>query len=67
MRIFQTLEGSSNSAVPGSQTWLRNLYEPLVEMGHDVVLFSATAGRLAMQHNDSEARARYSQKLLDIM
>lgn len=65
MRIFQVLEDSSNAVVPGSQTWHRNLYEPLVEMGHDVVLFSVTEGREAMQRNDAAARARFSQKLLD--
>lgn len=65
MRIFQVLEGSTNAAVPGSQTWYRNLYEPLVEMGHEVVLFSAEEGRVAMQRNDAQARAAFSQKLLD--
>ena len=65
MRIFQVIEGSSNSTVPGSQTWYRNLYEPLVDMGHEVVLFSATEGRLAMQHNDVFSRVAFSQKLLD--
>jgi hypothetical protein len=65
MRIFQVLEETSNAYVPGSQTWHRNLYEPLVEMGHDVMLFSVTEGRLAMQRNDASARARFSQKLLD--
>jgi spore maturation protein CgeB len=65
MRIFQVLEGSTNAAVPGNQTWHRNLYEPLVEMGHEVVLFSAKEGRLAMQRNDAQGRAAFSQKLLD--
>lgn len=65
MRIFQVLEGSTNAAVPGNQTWYRNLYEPLVDMGHEVVLFSVTEGRLAMQRNDAQARAAFSQKLLD--
>jgi spore maturation protein CgeB len=65
MRIFQVLEGSSNAAVPGSRTWHRNLYEPLVEMEHEVVPFSATEGRLAMQRNNTQGRARFSQKLLD--
>lgn len=66
MRIFQVLESSSNSAVSGSQTWHRNLYEPLIEMGHEVVLFSAAEGRSAMRHNDASARARFSQELLDL-
>lgn len=65
MRIFQVLDGSANSAVPDSQTWHRNLYEPLVEMGHEVVLFPAQEGVLAMQYNDPQARAAFSQKLLD--
>ena len=38
MRVFQVLAATGNVNVPGSQVWLRNLYEPLVEMGHDVVL-----------------------------
>lgn len=65
MRIFQVIEGASNEAVAGSQTWYRNLYEPLIEMGHDVCLFASTEGRIAMQRNDSAARAVFSQKLLD--
>lgn len=65
MRIFQVLEGSANAAVPGSQTWHRNLYEPLVEMGHEVVLFDVREGKWAMQRNDAQARAAFSQKLLD--
>ncbi len=65
MRIYQVLEGSTNPAVPGSQTWHRNLYEPLLELGHEVVLFDALAGRLAMQRKDAHGRALFSQKLLD--
>lgn len=34
-------------------------------MGHEVVLFSAEEGRLAMQRNDGQARAAFSQKLVD--
>ena len=65
MRIFQAVESSTNSAVPGNQTWRRNLYEPLVEMGHEVFFFSVTEGLLAMQRNDQHGCARFSQKLLD--
>jgi len=66
VRIFQVLEGSTNSAVSGNQTWYRNLYEPLVELGHEVVLLSTQEGRLAMRHNDVQKRATFSEKLLDI-
>lgn len=65
MRIFQVLEESANVSAPGNKTWLRNLYEPLVEMGHEVLLFSVTEGRMAMQHKDGQARACFSQNLLD--
>lgn len=65
MRIFQVLRATANSSVPGNRTWYRNLYEPLVEMGHDVFLFSAQEGKRAMTHNDSALRAAFSQKLLD--
>jgi spore maturation protein CgeB len=65
MRIFQALSGSGNLILPGNRTWLRNLYEPLLELGHDVVLFPLEEGRRAMQRNNARARAAFSQKLLD--
>jgi spore maturation protein CgeB len=64
MRIFEVIKSSTNLSVPGSRAWYRNLYEPLVEMGHDVVLFPAEEGRRAMQRRDAVARATFSQKLL---
>ena len=65
MRIFQVLSGSANAIVPGNRTWLRNLHEPLVELGHDVVLFPVEKGHCAMQRNDPRARATFSQKVLE--
>lgn len=65
MRIFEVLRATGNSSVPENQTWHRNLHEPLVEMGHDVVLFSAEEGKRAMSRNDATARTAFSQKLLD--
>jgi hypothetical protein len=65
MRIFQVLEGTSNAAVSGSNTWIRNLYEPLVDLGHDVFLFSLTDGRVAMHRGDARARGVFSQRLVD--
>lgn len=38
MRIFLSLLPSGNASVPGSLTWLHNLYEPLVDLGHEVCL-----------------------------
>ena len=65
MHIFQILEYSANTIVGHNRTWYHNLYEPLVEMGHTVVLFSAEAGRQAIQSRSSRARAVFSQRLLD--
>jgi spore maturation protein CgeB len=65
MRIFQVLENGANTAVATNATWYRNLYEPLIELGHDVVLVSAAEGRHALACNNTELRAAFSQKLLD--
>ncbi len=37
MRIFLVLNGSGNFSVPGSKTWIKNLYEPLLDNGHEVM------------------------------
>ena len=65
MRIFQVLEASANAGLPFSRTWLRNLHEPLLELGHEVVLLDAAPGRRGMQRLGGLARARFSQQLLD--
>jgi hypothetical protein len=66
MRIFQVIEATANTRLASNQTWRRNLYEPLVEMGADVVLFSAEEGRRAMERRSETMRAAFSQKLLDV-
>jgi len=53
-------------SLPGNLTWYRNLYESLIEMGHEVVLVSASDGRKAMRLRNVRARADFSQRLLDI-
>ena len=65
MRIFQVLEGTSNSAVSGSQIWLRNLYDPLIDLEHEVFFFDAIEGRIAMERHNADECAVFSQKLLD--
>jgi len=65
MRIFQAIPNSTNPKVPGSLTWYRNLYEPLVELGHEVTLFPAEEGLKARKKGKVNLRARFSQKLLD--
>jgi hypothetical protein len=55
MHIFQALSASATGGVGQSTIWLRNLYEPLVELGHEVFLW---------QFKWSESRDR-SEPLLD--
>lgn len=39
MRIFLVMHPAGNMAVPDSMTWYRNLYEPLLDLGHEVFYF----------------------------
>jgi spore maturation protein CgeB len=66
MRVFQVLEARSTSGFAQGRAWLRNLHEPLVEMGHEVVLFPAEAGRRAMQRSSGAVRAAFGQKMLEV-
>jgi spore maturation protein CgeB len=65
MRIFQTMAARATSGFSQGKIWLRNLHEPLLELGHEVVLFPAENGKRAREHNDSVTRAAFSQQLLD--
>lgn len=67
MRIFQAIHAATNLYVPagGSRTWLRNLYEPLVELGHDVTLFPTELGQRAFLTKSAALKDEFSQKLLD--
>jgi hypothetical protein len=65
IRILQVIEGTANTRLATNQTWYHNLYEPLVEMGVEVVSFSSEPGRKAMQQNNPALRAAFSQKLLE--
>jgi len=65
MRVFQVIEASANTTLNANQTWRRNLYESLVEMGVDVFLFPAEAGRKALDRGSPALRAAFSQQLLD--
>jgi spore maturation protein CgeB len=40
MRIFQVIPSSTNRALNTNKTWYRNLYEPLIDLGHDVILLN---------------------------
>jgi len=64
MRIFQLIEFSTNPSVPNNQTWYRNLYEPLIDLGHDVILVSADAGRKALFEKNEKLRKEFSEILV---
>jgi spore maturation protein CgeB len=65
LRIFQVLGASATGGVNSSQIWLRNLYEPLLDLGHDVYLFRAEEGALARTKRDAKLRTSFSDKLMD--
>jgi len=64
MRILQTLDASANFSLSSNKTWYRNLYEPLVDLGHKVVFIPAQEGRIAMRRKDKKIRANFSEKML---
>lgn len=67
MRIFLVLHPSGNASVPGSMTWYRNLYEPLLDLGHDVYLMrmDLMAEQLGAKWRTKEFKDQFSQKLLE--
>ena len=64
-RIFQVYPATGNAAVPNSQTWYRNFYEPCVDLGHDVFLFSTEEALKVRLNKGSKSREVFSQKVLD--
>jgi spore maturation protein CgeB len=65
MRIFQSIHTSTNVRVPGNQTWHRNLYEPLLDLGHEVVLVSNHLENGKSQRKDVQARKIFSTQLVE--
>lgn len=65
MRIFQVMGRSASMLVSWNRTWIRNLHEPLLDLGHDVVLLDAAEGWQAMQRRDARACARFSDRVVD--
>lgn len=65
LRIFLVLAPSSNLSVPGSATWLHNLYEPLCE-GHDVFLMriDEATKMLKANYGNADFREFFSDLLL---
>ena len=67
MKIFLVLHPSGNASVPGSMTWYRNLYEPLLDLGHDVYLMrmDLMAEQLDVKWRTEQFKSKFSQKLLE--
>jgi spore maturation protein CgeB len=65
MRIFEVLSGRATGGVNSSKIWLHNLYEPLLDLGHEVYLFPAEDGIKARIQRSRSLRGEFSQKLLE--
>lgn len=58
------IAAASTGGVADNRVWLRNLYEPLLDLGHEVVLIPADDGHIAAATDDAELRARFSERLV---
>lgn len=66
MRIFLSLKPSGNASVPNSKTWLNNLYEPLLDLGHDVYLvrIDEAASYLNAKNESPLFKEKFSEYIL---
>ena len=67
MRIFLTFSLSTNNSVKGNIIWYRNLYEPLIDLGHDIYFLNIdnVIEELKIRRGSKYFKERYSQILLD--
>jgi spore maturation protein CgeB len=63
MRILQLIESAGNAAVT-SQSWLRNLHEPLLDLGCDVDLISTNPARAAWRSRNTRKLAEFNDRVL---
>lgn len=68
MRIFLTFSPSGNRSVAGSMTWYRNLYKPLLDLGHNVYLLriDEAEDKLGINRKSDLFREKFSQYLLNL-
>lgn len=64
LRVFQAIGRYSNSQVREGRTWYRNLYEPLVDLGHDVELFLLDEARRAAWEGNKRRSNQIGEQLL---
>lgn len=66
MNIFLVYHPSGNSSVPGSETWRRNLYEPLLDLGHTVyeLRMDTILSEKNLKRKTPEAKALMSEEVL---
>lgn len=67
MKIFLSISPAGTWGVKNNNTWLRNLYEPLVDLNHKVYLFrnDLVAREIEAKLGSPKFKAAFSQKLLD--
>ncbi len=66
-KIILCINPAGNSSVPGNVTWLRNLYEPIIDLGYDVHLIriDEVAKVLGVKRGSKRFKEKFSQYLLD--
>src|ERR1017187_3964313 len=64
MRILAALPSSPNGSLPQSVTWRRNLGEPLLDMGHDVVFLPVEDGIEARRTRSDAQRHSFSEEMV---
>lgn len=69
MRIFLALHPSANLSVPGSMTWYHNLYEPLLDLGHDVFFyrFDEVAAKFGISFRSAKFKSILSEDLIRVL
>lgn len=65
MRIFLVLWPSGNSGLSNSMTWYNNIYEPLIDLGHEVFLFRLD--EFAKKNKLSIRSKKYKELLSEVL
>ena len=65
MNIILVYSPAGNDAVPGSMTWYKNLCEPLIDLGHNViqVRIDSLAKSFNLKKDNPQFRSKFSEYL----
>jgi spore maturation protein CgeB len=67
MKIILAISPSGNSSIQNSNTWFYNFYEPLVDIGHQVLYYNIDkiSDELRIRRRTKEFKEKFSQYFLD--